>query len=138
MAFLCHRIGIDKEVLSYTEDIMLTDFPPSVLKYARQALSVTLEQHGIRAYPGIGAETMHNISGRHLAVRLLPKAGYHATAEAEFYPNEAGDGGRLHLHHATNTGRDVQLPQGGQSDVYDGRDENGLPKLVHVTSQATA
>ncbi len=117
---------------------MLFEYPNHFKVYAREALSVTLKQCNLQVAPvNIGADTIFDKDGKHLSVRCDSYPGQVVTAHARVYPDAHGDSGRLHLHHLVVNGQ-MQLPQNGQTDMYVGRDDNGLPKLVQAATQAAA
>ena len=106
----------------------IPELPPTIKLYARQAFTLSCEQHGMTVpMSEVEARTLMDVHG--LNLQLFWSSGspalYHA--EARFYPSS--DGGQILLCFLRNKhGANVRLnPR--QRDVFIGQ-EHGLPRLI--------
>lgn len=108
-------------------------FSAETVLYARQALSILLDEHNCAArLDRITAELITDRDGPHLYV-VWRDTGEQSMAEARFYPDAHG-GGRMNLYRLVRPGRQPDLIPLEDVDVFTGTGEHGLPRLaLHVS-----
>ena len=96
--------------------------------YARQALSVLLEEHNLFVrMSDIIVDDLVDRDGHHLRVQWKDRSGT-IYAEAGFYPDRFG--GMMHLYRLQAPGKPATRLNPRQRDTFASLDHHGLPRLT--------